>query len=81
MESVMTSTHAAADGRTNALTGDPIPGERSRSSLRPFSAVRLAMITGWMPGDSYVWVGSMPVPVSRNAWREIGQRLLGRRTY
>lgn len=44
---------------------------RNRSARSPWSAVKRAMITGWTPGDSYVWVGRMPVPVTRQAWSEM----------
>ena len=44
---------------------------RNRPARSPWSAVKRAMITGWTPGDSYVWVGRMPVPVTRQAWSEL----------
>ncbi|MFM7323189.1 MAG: hypothetical protein ACKO5K_16955 [Armatimonadota bacterium] len=72
----MTTTHAATRVNPAHLPHD----NGSRPAKRPLGAVRLAMITGWTPGDSFVWVGRLPIPVSKQAWREIGRRLMRRET-
>lgn len=76
----MTTTHAANGTHGASLPHDASASPRPKPVKRPFGAVRLAMITGWMPGDSFVWVGRLPVPVSRQAWRELGRRFSRRQT-
>lgn len=76
---VLMMSRAATSTEGASIPRESVVPSRRRKTAGPLSAVRLAMITGWMPGDSYVWVGRLPVPVSRQAWREIATGLFGRR--
>lgn len=41
-----------------------------RSVLGPWEALQRAIRTGQMPGDGYLWLGSLPIPRTAAAWRD-----------
>jgi hypothetical protein len=64
-----------------------IPDQRARRTDVTFTAppavdaeerLRVAMRRSWAPGDSYLWIGPIPMPLTRSAWTETLRKLFNR---
>ena len=39
--------------------------------LEPWSALQRAVWSGRIPGDDYLWLGSIAIPITWQAWRDL----------